>query len=254
MTRDWSFGSTVVLPRMSAPSALAVSRAVLTAAAAEQELPDLLANPRKRLASGADELEAAIARSTVPAVTNPTAWPLDRRIDTLLGRQRRLFEGWDFDEPENDRRQDAVQLWQLWYGAGPWYTDSSYHAQWAEMTARFGAISSGGLEAHYARLGATVHLDALRRLHAEYGKILGITEPAAAQADDPSIAAPLDALKLRMREWIGKVEATVDDDVAGSRGRADRLLHAIATWSGPAAAPQPATTSPDATPTDQPTA
>lgn len=199
---------------MTAAAGLDIAQARVTGSSAEVALPKILQGTGKRLSKAVAALQTALA----------AAW----RIDIVLARQRRWLDGWDFYEPENDRRETARRSWDLWHGAGSWYADSSFKAQWAQMTARFETIDAQALEPIYEWLGGTNHLRALRRLHADYGKALGITARAAAASDDPLIAPHLDALKSRLREWVAKVEATVVEEDPTSRTRADRLLEPIA--------------------------
>jgi hypothetical protein len=237
---------------MTAATALAVGQALVTTAQAEAALSELLVAPHRRLADAVAALQTTIGKAALSKPTPAGAWPLDRRIDIVLGRQRVWLEGWDFDEPENDRRDAARTLYDVWYGEGAWYVNGTYPEQWAQMAARFELIDEKSLEPLYKSLGGTNHLRALRRLHGEYGQALGITVPGAQESEDPLVAPQFAVLRTRLREWIGKVEATVDEENPDSRRTADRLLAPIAAIEvSPAGAP-PAAPVPPAEPETQP--
>lgn len=232
MARDYSFENTVVIPRTSAGGLIAMTEGLLAAAAAEAVLPESLGEPREWLEEKRGELTAAAAKQAVALDLTESAKPWDVRIDGVFAQQRQWLGGLTFDEPENSKRATAQKLFELWYGAGAFYFGSKYEVQWAEMSVRFKAIKEAGLRAAYEDLGSTAHLDALLRLHGEYGRALGLTAPLPV-ADSAKIAGEMDALADAIRDWIGKVTATRSRKDPATAERVARLLNTVAAWETP---------------------
>lgn len=235
MGRDYSFENIVTIPRVSAGGLLAMAKGLLSAADAEGDLPAVLDEPLTWLQEKRDELEVAAAKQAVTLDAGESAKPWDIRTDGVLAAQRQWTSGLLFDEPENDKRAAAQKIHDLWYGAGAFYSGTKYEVQWAEMSVRFKAIEAGGLRSAYEQLGGTAHLDALLRLHAEYGRALGITAPLPT-TETAKIEKELDALADAVRDWVGKVSATRSRKDPASGERVARLLQAITTWESPKAA------------------
>lgn len=232
MGRDYSFENTIVIPRTSAGGLLAMTEGLLSAAKAEPALPESLAEALEWLELKRDDLVAAAVKQAVAVDQSESAKPWDVRIDGVFAQQRQWLGGLTFDEPENAKRPTAQRLFDLWYGSGAFYSGTKYQVQWAEMSVRFKAIEEGGLRAAYEELGSTAHLDALLRLHGEYGRALGLTAPLP-NTDTAKIAAEMDALADAMRDWIGKVTATTSRKDPATAKRVRRLLDTVAAWETP---------------------
>lgn len=205
-----------------------------------------------RLKARKGELLAAASSRNVALETGESARETDREADHLHQMHRQwlgAFAG--LDVPENVVRPVAQRLHQTWYGEGAFYAASRHEEQWAQTEARIAAVDTQGLAGDYETLGGAIFLTAMRRVHATYGQVTGITAPLPEAPEEAALRPLSDALRRAIKEYVFKVGASVEPDDAESAALAARLLRPYTHWDsgkgGKAAASSEALVDPDPT-------
>jgi hypothetical protein len=105
---------------------------------------------------------------------------------------------------------------------------------------RIGLIDSRGLAPILESLVDPIFLNILRAAQAEYGRVLGITDDTVKLAA-ANLRTALSQYRQRLREYVVKVTAHVDDEVPETQVMADSLLSPIEEWWLSTTKPSPST-------------
>lgn len=243
MGKTYVPGQLVELPRTSALDLEALSTAILTEAAAQAAFPPGATRSRDRLEGAVSALSAGIAGVVTPqaAKEGPLAHEVDPRLDKVLSAARSITEAvLAVDEPENTLRPHAKAIHDVFFADGLGYVNFPYKRQWSAVKARLTVADEAGLAARFEALGAPFLLAALRRLHAEYGAALGITDAKQAVDVEAKLAPLADAVREELRRYVEKVVASVEPDEPATAEVAAALLRPLAEHDvTPAKAPAP---------------
>jgi hypothetical protein len=217
------------LPKLSVAEALALSAALVARADASAPLSAAIgkALARMRVALGKLRVHANDSAEP-PADSSSAARDADRDLDAAWAAAFAWCSGWTKLPYPSSSVTRADGLYRTLFAEGLKFTQYRYKVQWIESQARLEIIDAQGLDQHFAALGGIEILEALRRAHARYGQVLGITS-----ADPRNVGAAgerLAALGGEMSRYVLQVLASVDPDDPASQDMADRLLeplHAI---------------------------
>lgn len=212
------------LPKMNIASAYSLGCALI--AASPKGLPAL---PRKALAKVRSSVlglrEAWIERSMAAKAEDKR--PADLALDTAWSACQARAESYTWLPA--DRYPEAVvaaEVRDIAFPDGLGFLKLAYEQQWAESERRLAALESSGRMADFERIVGADLLAELRRTHAEYGRVLGITK-AAEPTTQVYLADRLVEVRVAMASYVLKVLATVDDDDPSSVESARRALRPI---------------------------
>lgn len=213
------------LPGMGAAELLAVSRALLTRV--EKDSPDVAKKESKRLHAKATGLQAAWIRSDVIERAED-ARPYDVTLDRCWGTiHSRLLDCANLatEKPE-DAALGASILLSL-FSNGLAFLKLPYDAEWAESEKLLKRIDDEGHAKGIEKLCDPVFLKVLRKAHADYGRVLGLTEKTKLP-EVAGVGVAMADLNRAIGQYVRKVAGTVDEDDEATIKVALDLLSPIA--------------------------
>jgi hypothetical protein len=236
MSRSFTAGSLVRLPRLTAVSAARLMTELLSAAAAEKKLPAAIAADRDELESARDALQAELSkRLAADGEESPQIAAADRVEDNAFG----ALADWlaaiarlpAERHPEGAKARAALQAI---FPSGLEFLKLRTRDEWQEAETRLKRIENEDLDGVKIRaviegLGGKPFLAELAHAHKEYGEVLGITTPAAA-SDPPAVREAYEAALEALRGYVLVVSAHVKKSDPHSAARAARLLAPLTTW------------------------
>jgi hypothetical protein len=231
------------LPRLNGSTGVVLGEQLLTAAEAKQRgLPAFIERPRARLETAKDGLKIQIQPTEESDSGRKTA--ADRAEDDAW----RIFYNWTgamAGAPDGSwPKQDKIRaLHKMLFGEGMTFINLSYKEEWTQSETRLKAIADGGYEAVITEMGGGPLLENLKRAHAAYGDVLGITAPVE-EEDNPEVRENLLKLIGAIKEYVVKVVAWADPEEAGSQELSDALLLPLTQWEDKASRPKTAETDP----------
>jgi hypothetical protein len=151
-------------------------------------------------------------------------------IESALAHLVRMPADPELEEP----KARAREVHRLLFGGGLRFLLRRFREAWAESSARLQIIDEQGFAPTIEAVGGGLLLGPLRRTHARYGELLGITEPSA-DKPRPDIKRKLAAFADALREYVAKIGAVPSPSVPGSTELAAMLLHPLVTWVSPRA-------------------
>ena len=255
MARSYTAQSSIQLPRVNAPEASVLVTQLLTAASAEaktakgKELPPPIERSRARLILALVALDEVVA----PQIAGDTQAKrrADRVIDGAWSAGFDWLSGWcKLPVEKNPHLDQANALMGLVFPDALAFTKLPYRIEWQQSKLRLDAIEREGHDKTFKQLGGAVFLANIAEAQAAYGIALGITVPATAEAAS-EVGVRLVAILAAVRDYVNRVTAYAEPDVAGSEELAEALLLPLHVWETTqrAAAPAaPADAAPDAVP------
>jgi hypothetical protein len=230
----------IVLPRVTAQGGLALAQqTIATARSNWKQLPKNVQGAIVKAEDGVVELSA-----TLRAQSNASDGVLrqaDLRIDHAWSALVDVFTGLTklVDHPA----AAPAQHWlDIIFDTGLTFINLPYEIEWTESEVRIGRIRDNDFESQMRRFGASVFLDELYAAHAAYGDLLGMNRakgPIRTKVGDALLA-----LMDRLRVYVTRVLAMVDEDDPSSVELTERLLAPVHQWDvgprpGGDASPQP---------------
>lgn len=187
------------LPVLTAPMALALARALLTAAT-----PILSADPSRgfqtaigRVRTEGEGLRVGYLEATA-ARPESVVRGADTNEDRAVGALFRRLDDYSILPPENPLRAEAAQLQETLFPSGIAFLAGKFREEWVEVEAIQERVREHGFTDRLSALVGEVFTAHLTTTHAAYGEALNITsaEPAATV---PTLQAPY----VRLREALG---------------------------------------------------
>jgi len=102
-----------------------------------------------------------------------------------------------------------------------------YKEQWASLKARLDEVGAQGLDDDLTELAGRVFVDDVRLRFADYGRVLGLTHPLAADAQRDQ-GELLRAAQQRVTEYVIQVFATIDPERPETTQAAREALRPLA--------------------------
>jgi hypothetical protein len=212
------------LPKLSMAEAVALAAALVARADASEPLSAATGKALARMRVALSKLRAHASDSAEPPGEG-AARDADRDLDAAWAAAFAWCSGWTKLPYPSSSVTRADGLYRTLFAEGLKFTQYRYKVQWIESQARLEVIDAQGLDQHFAALGGTEILDALRRAHARYGQVLGIT--SAGPKDAGAVGERLAELGNEMSGYVLQVLASVDPDDRASQATADRLLEPL---------------------------
>lgn len=210
--------------QVNVPTMIALVAALVTAAPAAAA--SLLRALTSLLAAG-KALEAAYrARQFAEGAVD--ARPYDNVLDRSWAGMIQRLQSWS-QLPANTYPEQAraARLLSILAADGLSALALPYREQWAALKARLEEVSAQGLDDDLAELAGRVFVDDVRLRFADYGRVLGLTQALApeAQVDQGEL---LRAAQQRVTEYVIQVAATVDPEQPETLAAARAALRPLA--------------------------
>ena len=207
------------LPVLTASMALALARALLTAAA-----PILSADPSRgfrtaigRIRTEGEGLRVGYLEATA-ARPESVVRVADTNEDRAAGAIFRRLDDYSILPPENPLRAEAAHLQQTLFPNGIAFLAGKFREEWAEVEAMQERVTEHSFADRLSALVGEVFTAHLTTTHAAYGEALNITSESAATV--PNLQAPY----VRLREALGIYVQVV---VSGARNEEIVLADAL---------------------------
>ncbi len=241
MGRSYTANDVIELPRMTAPSALALGAALL-AAAQEFGAPRIAKRALDRLTATHGALNDAMVALAQKKKYGPEVVAADRALDDCWAALSGWLGGWR-RLPGAPQAARAGAVYDAVFHDGLAFIQLPYVEEWSESGLRLQRLAADDHEKTVVELGGKEFVTRLRAAHKTYGERLEITSAGA--ASDPAIGTrrpQLDAFAQSLRAYVLKVASYAEDDDPASEELVGNLLkplvehraRATATVSDPA--------------------
>jgi hypothetical protein len=235
MAIDFDVTEYVSAPRLDAAGGIALAIALINAAPRERSAAETKALKALRAACAGLQ-DAWRAQGGLEKPIDPR--PADRALDNAWSALLMVLEAQSMlPEDHYPASARAAALIDRLFPERLSFTQMPYAAEWAESDKRMQRIETEGLGADLDRLCGKDFLAELRRSHAEYGKVLGITRARAAAKAAAGIAGPLRNVQRALQAYAMQVAASVDADEPLTVERAKTALAPIDRARAAAARP-----------------
>lgn len=244
MVRSFDHSDLVMLPRMTAVSALGLLRATLSAAEAAGRLPAPIEEARADLQIEYAALSEAVrGREVAAAAESPELRPLDTKLDACWSAFYSWTSGWARLPSTHPEAAKAAGIVELIFPEGLKFTQAAYSIEWAESESRLELIKKQKLETIVNELGGRTFLAAIRDAHESYGTALGITAASAAAQEQNTVRvrAALDGSSAALRTFVVRVSAHVRKNDPKSEQLARVLLAPVTSWASTRNSPRDTT-------------
>ncbi|MBI5478382.1 MAG: hypothetical protein HY906_05965 [Deltaproteobacteria bacterium] len=192
-----------------------------------------------RMTTARDRLEDADRARGQTTPADPAArTAADRAVDTAWS----AFEGWlggwcRLEDHGSPSAADARRVYDRLFPDGLRFIKMEFKLEWAESRKRLGMMETEGLRPIIEQLGGRRFVDQIAVAQARYGEVLNITTAAPESAPAARVRTFMDAAHAALRDYVSKVVALRDPEVAGSDALADRLLKPLLEWDETRATP-----------------
>ncbi len=204
------------LPRLDVATATALTTSLISAM--PPKMPSHVKAVAKVMVAAKDELLASWRNEPTPTVSDrrPADLAVDRAWAACHSRMK-SFASLPADiYPEAGR---AAELVRQIFPEGLTFLKLPYNQEWAESEKRLQMIDAKKLGAEIDEIAGKRFLAEVRRTHAIYGDVLGITKRSA-EAQAPIRAEGLRKLRRAMSRYVFSVLAHADDEQTTDAARA----------------------------------
>lgn len=234
--------------QVNVPTMIALITALI--AAAPRAAAGALLRALTSLAATGKALEAAFrARQFVEAAPDPR--PFDLVLDHAWAGMIERIQAWrQLPAGAYPEQARVERLLDILAADGLVVLKLPYKEQWASIKARLDEVSARGLDDELVELAGRVFVDDVRLRFADYGRVLGLTRPLAADAQVDHTEL-LRAAQQRVTEYVIQVFATIDPERPETAQAAREALRPLADARDAAnaarkTAAEPAAPTPDA--------
>ncbi|HEU4404719.1 MAG TPA: hypothetical protein VFS43_05450 [Polyangiaceae bacterium] len=238
MSRSFSAYHLISLPRLSAPTALALGTELVTAFRLQGEPPAALAKGAERLEGSLEALRSSRQRLLdAQKLDAGAAFAADLRLDAGWAALYLLLQAWA-KLPDRGPGADGVgrarHLIEIIFPQGLSFTQAPYKIEWAESQMRLDRLGEPENADHVRALGGESFVAEIREAYEAYGEALQITARRA-EAKAVRVREPLDEVVTALRRYVLAVAAYADerDDDEAARALAEALLAPLAAWQSP---------------------
>lgn len=215
-------------PRMTTANAIALVRSILVAL--PKDAPANILHHARAMRTDAAALQGArkaerLARQAEAEAAERTPREVDNEADGLHATSLRRIEDHERLAGHDDAvAAEAATLKAALYPRGIDFTRGDMLSQWNATEEWFETLAEGRHEKSFRALVGGGFLDALRTVHAEYGRVLGITQKAAQTPPKVDLTAALAALSASMQDLVLQLVALANDKSAAAELRAAARL------------------------------
>lgn len=235
LERSFILEDLIQLPRFDAAGAVALGEKLLQVASAEPGLTRAVKRAKDALEEELGQLRrAAAARLAFASAGDPAVVAeADRSLDACWTALYDWLTGFSKLPEDIAEALEARALLGELYPDGLSFILLPYELEWNQSDIRLARIAET-LGDRIRGLGGNVFIDALRRSHDAYGKLLGLPRPVAPrEAGTPSVAEALESFASALRVYALKVTAAVEVDEPETGEASKRLLEPLLHWQGP---------------------
>jgi hypothetical protein len=213
---------------------VALAQSLETAANTHQDLSPLLTSALADVASDREALQKVIGVTPVVTITVKEA---DRAEDTAVVALVTLLFAWGKLSAYLPEGLAAQKAQARLFGSGLEFVNYKVEKEWAIVDSKIKIIDDPNevLLPVLQSIGAMPMLDHLRKVHAQYGDVIGTTKPAE---ESPEIGEKRQLLLDAMRTYIVRVVGSVERGKPETKARAEALLRPVVEWRGSPAAPK----------------
>lgn len=210
------------VPRVNAHSGVALARAVLVAL--PKDAPPAIKHAARAMRADAVTLQAAnraAADAASAAATARNARVVDNDADALHGAvQRRLAEHALLAGYDAELAASVAALETALYPDGGEFLRGDMMTQWQGTEEWFERLRVDGREKALRAAVGGAFVDALVRVHAEYGAVIGTTKAQRPEPAKVDIATPLAAVAQGLQDVAIQLVALANDRSASDDQRA----------------------------------
>jgi len=239
MQRTFSPVDLVQLPRIDANGSVALATAIEAAATPFQNLPPAIIDCLAQVGSDKQILLQALAKTPTGLLT---VKEIDRRVDKVAGALHDVTAAWATLAEFMPEGEKGKILHERLFADGRRFLNFKVHEEWAAIETKLATIDRENLGGSVDAIGAGPILVLLKQFQAEYGAIIGTTQPVE---EAPEIRDSKAALLDSIRSYVIQVAASVKRGAPDTATRADLLLKPVREWESTKAAKE---STPPATP------
>lgn len=235
MARSYSTVDLVQLPTLDAASAQALTTMVISAAHAENDLPEPVNEALGELKGSLHTLQKVASQRLRASTDDPQkAKSADVTVDACWSGMFGWLSGWAKVPGLPEAELASSLLAQIFPNDSLKFIQAAYVVEWAESRDRLQLIKDQKLdEPIEGVLGGKKILSSLRAAHKAYGDAVGITEVQATEEERASLREALSDLVESLRHYVVQVSATVRKKNPKTAERAAKLLAPITEWQRP---------------------
>lgn len=209
------------LPKLDAGGYIAMVKTILVSI--PKDAPGSVRHAAKVTRAAAVTLQAA-RKAARPAANDTSTRQLrevDNEADALHAAVHRRLADYELLAAQApDAAATAAELKRALYPRGTTFLHGSTYTQWEETEDQVKALAEDGRDAKLRALVGGGFVDALLRVHGEYGEVLGTTKPRAEAAAKVDVAGPLAALAASVQDLCLQLVAVANDGSASAAQRA----------------------------------
>ena len=236
MPRKYNPVDMVALPRMNAPSAVALAQ-LIEAVALEKEMQKRLkpyASVTEVVAEVTADREALqrelgiAGQAGSPRVVKQA----DRREDNAAGAIHDVLDGWARLAGEIPLGDVAKKLYDILFGdEGLAFTQLEVKQEWAVVDTKLKLIVAEKLGGDFESLGMTPLVEHMRKVHAAYGIAVGTTQ-VAEEDEPPRVREARETLLDSIRRYVLRAASIVNRTKPETAKLAVDLKKPVVEWRG----------------------
>jgi hypothetical protein len=215
------------VPTRTPGATLSLARGLISAAATK---PDAAITRRiAKIRKSAKLLQTAWVEAGRPSASGEDPRPYDVTLDRCWAALRTRLEGC-VQLGDDDHAPRAGVMLSTIYPNGLDFLRLSYPEEWAESERRLEMVKKDKLAKELEELAGAPYLPAIKKAHAAYGTVLGITDKKAPAVESVRVAKPLRELQAAIgayvRAVVGQVEEDDEESVAAAQEQLEPLVRA----------------------------
>jgi hypothetical protein len=200
------------VPTRTPGATLSLARGLISAAATK---PDAAITRRiAKIRKSAKLLQTAWVEAGRPSASGEDPRPYDVTLDRCWAALRTRLEGC-VQLGDDDHAPRAGVMLSTIYPNGLDFLRLSYPEEWAESERRLEMVKKDKLAKELEELAGAPYLPAIKKAHAAYGTVLGITDKKA-----PAV------IGAYVRAVVGQVEEDDEESVAAAQEQLEPLVRA----------------------------
>lgn len=223
MARTYSPFGIVTLPRVDANGAIALAKAVESAAAEQASIEPNVTAALTSVTTKRGDLQTAKGAGG----STTTVQDADHTVDDAACALYSLLLAWARLAEYIPEGKTAQMLVNRLFGDGVAFVNYKVEKEWSVIASILKAIAEEDLEPALVSLGAGPMLAQLKKAHEDYGVAIGVTK---AEAESPEVGVKRDALLDALRLYVVRVAGTVVPGDQASEAKVNAMLRPITEW------------------------
>lgn len=197
------------VPTRTTAGTMSLARGLLSSAGSRP--PRAVATRLTKIRDRATALQQAWIEANRPEPPAEDARPYDVVLDRAWTALRSRLRAWEQVDPEFGSPR-AAELDEALFPTGLDFLRLRFSEQWAQSDRRLTQIDNDGLTEDLEQLAGAPFVAAVHKAHADYGRVLGITDKKAEPVDSTRVLEPLRALRAAIASYARAVVGLTDED------------------------------------------